>query len=335
MWSNKGLVINVKDPRLLNLQSRAVMRFGDLKLQNPKIKDSGGYICKGEQETLVHYKVEIQEVYELHISHAGLGQKVRSNLTKDLGDGRQMEVFTHWNSWQACDRCGSEGERKRVGFCYGRVTQHSVPVWDALPCGLMRIRLEALGKEFTGFGPELRIEFCNVTCSDAESGAFLQEMGLNFVEKHQVQTNHDASLTCPGASLYSPLYWMKDSHPVTHLELLKQDDRHSLDRATAGGTYRISQVMVNDSGKYLCYVSRTLTKGYQLEVQVHKQEAEYRDVFNMDVFIVLTVTAFLFLLVGLVKYYYRDVSEGCAKHTEMTADEKTTYEMKEAECLME
>ncbi|OWK16201.1 hypothetical protein Celaphus_00004523, partial [Cervus elaphus hippelaphus] len=107
-----------EDPFLVSsLPNIKKLPGGSLQLNKPQPSQTGLYRCEDSNTALVvEYEIDFQDVTTLHITHKGLGQNHLQNQSLSLG--RQEIIFTHWEPWQDCNRCGVPGERKRLGYCY-------------------------------------------------------------------------------------------------------------------------------------------------------------------------------------------------------------------------
>ncbi|KAH0631364.1 hypothetical protein JD844_005662 [Phrynosoma platyrhinos] len=240
--------------RRLQLKSRLVA--GNLYIRNPSIEDSGLYTCRAGDATIAYYAVDFQDAGHIHVSHASLGETTLGNATIELEGGVQAKLFTSWSPWQACDRCGHSGERKRVGFCYVQVTGEDEQKGNPLPCGMIRRYYPLLPQ----WGPELRVETCNVPCNTSHLLASDESNAvplLVFTTYHP-QRKATAYLRCPTSSIYSPVYWQEGPTSLTRLQLLQKNSSQSLDKATGGGILRVSFQNDSYSASYQCYVNGNL-----------------------------------------------------------------------------
>ncbi|XP_066573970.1 protein FAM187B [Amia ocellicauda] len=256
------LVKTPLNPDLSRLVSKAKLVKTDLKLTEPQVYDSGGFRCQEGRSVLAHYKIDFQDAQRLRLSLAACGQTPLGNETVDAGSAGQLEVYTRWGAWQACDRGEQRtGERKRVGFCYVRV-----PKGEALPCGLARL---TLGRETAALrrGPELQVQGCRAQCSEQPETSSPREGPVLLKSTIITRPHQPVRLQCPGASIYSPVYWERNGTGLTWLGLLRENGSHSLDVRTGGGVYRITGASRADAGLYRCFVSRTLTGRFTLRVR--------------------------------------------------------------------
>lgn len=189
-----------KQPKLGRLHLKSRLVAGNLYIPSPSVEDSGLYICRVGDAILAYYQVDFQDAEHIHVSHAGLEETILGNTTVELENGAQALLFTSWGPWQLCDRCGSPGERKQVGFCYAQVTRKKRQLEKMLPCGMARKKHPTLPQR----GPELRLETCQVHCDESYALA-KEEPGmvplLVFTSYHP-QLQATAYLRCPTSSIY-------------------------------------------------------------------------------------------------------------------------------------
>ncbi|KAK6469705.1 protein FAM187B-like [Huso huso] len=264
----KGIDEKLDDPFLVDLQSRVQIILEELVIKAARVEDSGVYLCQRRNKTLAHYEVDFQDATDLHVSHADLEQETLKNVTVDLENGTQAEIFTLWGDWQPCDRCGGTGERKKVGFCYVRMVPAPTGMEETAPCGLMKLKLGGLLRNASfGRGPEIRIQTCYENCSDdiEETLESLELLSMAIVKPYETSVYSTATLNCPSASIYSPIYWERDSCSLTHLGLLLHNGSHSVD--SGGGTYLIRNVSSADTGLYRCFVNRQLSDSFNVRIR--------------------------------------------------------------------
>ncbi|XP_029432072.1 protein FAM187B [Rhinatrema bivittatum] len=196
----EGLIRGLKSPKQFQLMLKSTLVAGNLRIKNPTVDDTGVYTCKAGEKTLAYYEIDFQDMGRVHISYADLGEKVQENVSVALGDQSRAQMFTLWSAWQPCDRCGRQGERKRVGFCYAEVIKGAQVVGLLLPCGLQRSKFKQIPLTH---GPELRIETCQVNCSEIESlKENTDEVPLFVQDSYLTYYHADAKLTCPRSSVY-------------------------------------------------------------------------------------------------------------------------------------
>ncbi|KAM6223701.1 protein FAM187B-like [Rhynchocyon petersi] len=163
---------------------------GAVQLINPQPSQTGLYSCEDNDGSLVvEYEIDFQDITALHITHKGLGQEPLKNETLNL-DGKVV-VFTHWEPWQDCSRCGEPGEHKRLGYCYIEEPQEK-----PMPCKLY------LGNEkvqYSRMRPELQVEACLVPYNHPKE---IHQPYFVFDIYQPGKLTNDMWLTCPLASIY-------------------------------------------------------------------------------------------------------------------------------------
>ncbi|XP_007106611.2 protein FAM187B-like [Physeter macrocephalus] len=128
---------------------------GSFQLTNPQPSQTGLYHREDNDNALVvEYEIDFQDVTTLNITHKGLGQKPLQNETLSLG-GKEL-IFTHWEPWQDCNRCGEPGERKRLGYCY-----IEEPLEKPMPCWLY---LQEEKVQYRRMWAEMQVEACLIPC---------------------------------------------------------------------------------------------------------------------------------------------------------------------------
>nr|XP_015105731.1 LOW QUALITY PROTEIN: protein FAM187B-like [Vicugna pacos] len=163
---------------------------GSLQLTNPQPSQTGLYHCQDNNSALVvEYEVDFQDVTALHITHRDLGQNPLKNETLSLG-GKEL-IFTHWEPWQDCNRCGGPGERKRLGYCY-----IEEPLEAPMPCWLY---LGAEKVQYSRMRPELQVEACLTPCDHIKE---INQPYFVFDIPQLGKLTNTMWLTCPLASIY-------------------------------------------------------------------------------------------------------------------------------------
>ncbi|XP_068102538.1 protein FAM187B [Hyperolius riggenbachi] len=282
--------------KIKSLASRSSLNSGHLKILSPKVEDTGLYICKAGWGIPARYEVDVQDVTTLHITHAGLRQNPLSSSAMDVGNENTVEIYTVWSQWQACDRCGAQGERKKVGFCYAEISRDALLVSRPQPCGLLRTTFRDVQ---INHPVELRIEMCQEDCKQDPSTR-KQESLIELVENIHTYQLMDAVLTCPRSSIYRPVYWEHDSSPITRLQILTSTSSYTLDNSTGGGTLYIHQLDGTTAGTYHCYMERNLVKSFQVMFPEVKKEEEEKGFTIMElILVVLGVCLFSYMIFSL------------------------------------
>ncbi|XP_032898056.1 protein FAM187B-like [Amblyraja radiata] len=271
------------------LGSRANLQIGSLIMNKAKTSDTGLYLCKSADSTLAAYQVDVQDSSLLYVSHQGLRENILSNqsLRVNLGSSQHMvQLYTRWGPWQDCDRCKVMGEQKMMGFCYAKLSEidkdeeedKELEVNGAtLPCGLMELHI---GQSLPRRGAELHYQMCRKSCKKEEIPVGLLDIGdwwwwgrepaLDWMESRimllqtvYLNIHDNAWMTCPGASVYTPVLWQRDSTFITRGG--NCNGSHQLDDATGGGIYHIKSVMPSDHGIYRCWVHGRRVASFHLE----------------------------------------------------------------------
>uniref|UniRef100_UPI00398F2A3C protein FAM187B-like n=1 Tax=Pristiophorus japonicus TaxID=55135 RepID=UPI00398F2A3C len=245
-----------------DLRWRCELRGTNLRVASPAVRDSGVYLCRAGDKTLAYYEADFQDSGQLHVSGK---RPALASRRLELG-GRRLEMFTLWNSWEHCNRCGAPGERRRLGFCYLR----SAGARD-VPCGLAAL---PKGQKLPPRGPELALEPCRVPCAAPGAELYRLELpGRQFVslndsrvllfETYLVNIRGNVTFRCPQASLYSPVSWQRNG---TADLSSPPGGSHWLDQATGGATYTITGAQLSDRGAYKCFVDNRLAASFHLRV---------------------------------------------------------------------
>ncbi|XP_004765110.1 protein FAM187B isoform X2 [Mustela putorius furo] len=215
---------------------------GSLQLTNPQPSQTGLYHCQDSDNALVvEYEIDFQDVSTLHITHKGLGQKPLQNETLSLG-GRVL-VFTHWEPWQDCNRCGEPGERKRLGYCYIEEPQEK-----AMPCWLY---LRGEKTHSSRLRTELQVEACLAPCDHVKE---TNQPYFIFDIYPLGKLTNNMWLTCPLASIYRPILWEVNDIPLTWQGQLSNQVLSSILEPTNGGR----QLQIFQPAIYKCFVKQEL-----------------------------------------------------------------------------
>lgn len=163
---------------------------GSLQLTNPQPSQTGLYHCQDSDGALVvEYELDFQDVTTLHITHKALAKEPLQNETLRLDSS--VLIFTHWQPWQDCNRCGQPGERKRLGYCYiEEPPEKPMPCW--LYLGMEKVQHSRLR-------PELQVETCLVPCDHFKE---INQPYFAFDIYYLGKLTNNMWLTCPLASIY-------------------------------------------------------------------------------------------------------------------------------------
>ncbi|XP_037675890.1 protein FAM187B-like [Choloepus didactylus] len=215
---------------------------GSILIKNPQPSQTGFYRCHDENGTLlVEYEIDFQDATTLHITHRDLAQEPLENETLSLG-GKEL-IFTRWEPWQDCNRCGVPGERKRLGYCYIQG-----PLEEAMPC---RLYLREVTMWSNRIRPELQVEACQVPCKKTQR--FVSQY-ISFESFELNEVSESVWLTCPLGSIYRPIHWEANGALLTwQRQLSGRDFGTALDPVNGGRRLQISQPAI-----YKCFVQQEL-----------------------------------------------------------------------------
>ncbi|XP_059833657.1 protein FAM187B-like [Hypanus sabinus] len=296
-----------------DLQSRCRFSPPHISIRPATVRDSGVYLCQMDGRTLAYYEADVQDVEKAHLSGKPVGVPALPSTFREV-KGQHWKLFTVWNAWQDCDRCGAPGERRRLGFCYARPV---VGQEQAVPCG---IAASAGRPELASRGPEIALEPCQVPClTESPYEAHVRRLelpGRRFVpldlprtlliETYLVNVNGNASLKCPGASAFTPVSWRRDSVYITRDELSRRrGSTHSLDELTGRSAYTIAGAQKDDEGVYRCYVSGELAASFHLKVlDPYRRGAAAEGNAISAVWYFLATVSMTFVLLGFLSFLY-------------------------------
>ncbi|XP_066100226.1 protein FAM187B [Saccopteryx bilineata] len=242
----------------LNISNIETMPEGGLLIRSPLPSQTGFYNCwdkKGIQ--VVQYEIDFQDVSTLHITHKDLGQKSLQNETLSLG-GKEL-IFTHWEPWQDCNRCGAPGERKRLGYCYIQE-----PLEKPVPCWLYLGDTELWSSRMR---PEMQIEACHVRCkTPAMERVVFGDFELN-------EESGSAWLTCPLGSIYRPVIWEANRKPLTWQGQLSGQEVSTILDPSSGG----SHLQVFQRAIYQCFLQQKLRARFNPRPDLHVLEILQRE----------------------------------------------------------
>ncbi|KAM5236188.1 protein FAM187B-like [Ctenodactylus gundi] len=238
MESPHGWLIN-RD----TISNMEVTPEGSLAVRDPLPIHTGLYHRWDENETQVtRYEIDFQDATALHITHKSLGEKPLQNASLQT-DGSQL-VFTRWEPWQDCNRCG---KLKHLGYCY---IQESLK--EPMPCRLYPGDTKAL---FSRLRPELQVEACHVPCKHSSGLKGNYKIFNNFELDEELEF---AQVACPLASTYRPISWETSNISLTWQDQLSGRLRDaSLDFTTGGGRLHIFRPAI-----YRCFVGQEFIAQY-------------------------------------------------------------------------
>ncbi|XP_032377667.1 Ig-like V-type domain-containing protein FAM187A [Etheostoma spectabile] len=287
---NKLLDTN-RVPHSGDLNSRFSIRLFSLLIYRAGLDDSGVYICGSAHKDFFYgYDLDIQDARTLsltpRLTPEGMSKKRKAN--KRLGSAQPLyRVFTGFQSWSVCDRCGVPGEQVRVGLCY--VHSHYLHVryrranQTVASCGSGAVP-RAFG-QLKRVGAKLEVKSCQVTCQTRAplSSKILDLMaflGYNSASRRAAvpvfYLNHPAdkvlTLGCPGAQPNMAVAWDRGSEPIyrsghsASLNLSATPPRLLID---PGHHLVFKPAQTQDSGVYHCWLQGHRAAEIRLLVYAH------------------------------------------------------------------
>lgn len=162
---------------------------GHLLIRSPEPSQSGFYLCTDRSSGFTAtYEIDFQDAGTLHVTHMNLSLAPLREEVLSLGSGTL--VFTRWEPWQDCSRCGRVGERRRLGFCFIREAEQ-----QAAPCGLYLGTASGLWSR--RLRPEMQVDACYTPCRPGAQAPLVVFSSFKFDE-----TTESVWLTCPLGSIY-------------------------------------------------------------------------------------------------------------------------------------
>nr|XP_012630510.1 protein FAM187B isoform X1 [Microcebus murinus] len=225
---------------ITHLSNVETLPEGSLVIREPSPSQTGVYSCLDKNGSRVaRYDVDFQDATVLHVTHRDLGQQPLENGSVHL-NSKEL-IFTLWEPWQDCNRCGEPGERKRLGYCYVQE-----PLEEPTPCWLYLGEVDLWSNRMR---PELQVESCHVQCQHRPS------MGVGYITFDSFQLNEESEsvwLSCPLGSIYRPVTWEADDTLLTWQSQLSGEALNTfLDPSTGG-----RQLQVFRAAIYRCFVQQ-------------------------------------------------------------------------------
>ncbi|XP_068997857.1 Ig-like V-type domain-containing protein FAM187A [Embiotoca jacksoni] len=276
-----------------DLRSRFSIRLFSLLIFRAGTSDSGVYICGSARRDFFYgHDLDIQEARTIsfapRLAPENMMRKREQNKT--LGASQPLyRVFTSFQSWSVCDRCGTPGEQVRVGLCYVHSrflhVRYRRSNQTVASCGSGAVP-RAFGQlKQSGAGARLEVKSCQMPCSSEavlsskiqSLMAFLGYRPASLPDKIKVSyLTHpvDTVLTmgCPGARPDMAVGWDRQSKPIYRREHLAGGN---LSVATPRLTIDVGHHLVfqpaklEDSGTYFCWLQGRRAFQIQLLVYAH------------------------------------------------------------------
>ncbi|XP_040908529.1 Ig-like V-type domain-containing protein FAM187A [Toxotes jaculatrix] len=273
-------------PHSANLQSRFSIRLFSLLIFRAATGDSGIYICGSARKDFFYgYDLDIQEARMLSFTPSKkLKERRGPSSTQPL-----YQVFTSFQPWSVCDRCGVPGEQVRVGLCH--VHSHFLHVryrranQTVASCGSGAVPRAFGFLKQNRVGASLDVKSCQVTCPaqappSSKLLALMAFLGYSSaslpVEVPVFYLNHPAhrvlTLGCPGARPNMAVAWDRGSEPIYRSEHSAGSNISSTSRRLlidTGHHLVFKPAESQDSGVYYCWLQGRRTAEIRLLVYVH------------------------------------------------------------------
>ncbi|XP_070823736.1 Ig-like V-type domain-containing protein FAM187A [Chaetodon trifascialis] len=268
------------------LQSRFSIRLFSLLIFRAGPDDSGVYICGSARKDFFYgYDLDIQEARMLSFTPRLTPGTVSTTPKERIGLGSARPLywlFTSFQPWSVCDRCGVPGEQVRVGLCYihshflhvryRRANQTVVSCGSgAVPTAFGQVRRRSVAAK-------MQVKSCQVTCPpqappSSRIVALMAFLGYNSASLPVFYLNHPAgrvlTLGCPGARPNMAVAWDQGSEPIyrsEHSSLSATPARLLMD---TGHHLLFRPAKTQDSGVYYCWLQGHRAAEIRLLVYAH------------------------------------------------------------------
>ncbi|XP_075995831.1 Ig-like V-type domain-containing protein FAM187A [Genypterus blacodes] len=252
-----------------NLQSRFSIRLFNLMIFRAALNDSGIYICGSDHKDFFYaYDLDIQDTHTFSFntspSRGRAWTRRRSAAPQAL-----FRLFTNYQRWSVCDRCGVPGEQIRIGLCYIQskylYVRYRQVNQTVASCGSEAVPRDfGLWKQGRG-GAKMLIRKCQVTCPPAPPppsrlDGLLWFLGLSSAPKGAMSVFYltrpeDRVLTlgCPGARPNLAVAWDRGSEPLHRSKHMRGRNGSRLQIDTAHHLV-LRPAKPQDSGVYYCWL---------------------------------------------------------------------------------
>uniref|UniRef100_A0A3Q3L7T2 Family with sequence similarity 187 member A n=1 Tax=Mastacembelus armatus TaxID=205130 RepID=A0A3Q3L7T2_9TELE len=253
-------------PHSGDLLSRFSIRLFSLLIFRVGPNDSGIYICGSANKDFFYgYDLDIQEVDTL----SKTWERRRHGSAQPL-----FQVFTSFQPWSACDRCGVSGEQVRVGLCYisSRFlhVRYSGTNHTVVSCGSGGVP-RAFGLLKQGrVRAKLEVKSCYNTHEKSHSASQRVKVPVFYL-------NHPAYsvlvLGCPGAQPNMAVAWDHGSQPIYQSEHLAGGNLSTTTPPRVlidtGHHLLFKPATIQDSGVYYCWLQGHKAAEIHLLVYAH------------------------------------------------------------------
>ncbi|XP_029013462.1 Ig-like V-type domain-containing protein FAM187A [Betta splendens] len=273
-------------PHSADLRSRFSIRLFSLLIFRAAPGDSGIYMCGSAHKDFFYgYDLDIQEAHMLRSSSRLKTQDMR-NRAASAGLAQPLyEVFTRFQPWSVCNRCGVAGEQVRVGLCYLQSNYLHVRYRRAnqtvASCGSRAVPRAFVHLEQRRVEATLEVRSCTVTCPPPDPRPSRLDSLMTFLGYSSASrpsavpvfyVNHPAdsslALGCPGAQSSMAVAWDRGSKPIyqTAANLSIIGARIVID---AGHHLLFRPAQTQDSGVYYCWLQGRRAAEIHLLVYAH------------------------------------------------------------------
>ncbi|XP_067449430.1 Ig-like V-type domain-containing protein FAM187A [Thunnus thynnus] len=280
-------------PHSGDLRSRFSIRLFSLLIFRAGLDDSGIYICGSAHKDFFYgYDLDIQEARTLSFTPRLTPEKNsrKHKERKGLGSTQPLyRVFTSFQPWSVCDRCGIPGEQVRVGLCYVHSNFLHVRYRRAnqtvTSCGSGAVPRAFSRLKKSRARAKLEVKSCQVTCPNRAPPSSKLQALMGFLgyssASRQVEVpvfylNHPAdrvlTLGCPGARPNMAVAWDRGSQPIYRSEhaaghnLSATPPRLLID---TGHHLVFTPAKTQDSGIYHCWLLGRQAAEIRLLVYAH------------------------------------------------------------------
>uniref|UniRef100_A0A8C6P3A8 Family with sequence similarity 187 member A n=1 Tax=Nothobranchius furzeri TaxID=105023 RepID=A0A8C6P3A8_NOTFU len=239
-------------PQSSDLHSRFTIRLFSLLIFRVGPADSGLYICGSTNgDFFFGYDLDVQEAQTVTLTQRSAGEAVEPLLTY------LYQVFTSFQPWSVCDRCGVPGEQVRVGLCYVRSrflhVRYRQPNQTAASCGSGALPRAFQTQMSSRTGARLEIKSCQVTC-EFVSDSLPVPVPVLFLNH---PADRDLVLECPGARPNTAVAWDHGSKPIYRSEHLPGGNSSTPPPRLwidTGHHLVFQPTKAQDSGVYYCWL---------------------------------------------------------------------------------
>ncbi|KAM4611033.1 Ig-like V-type domain-containing protein FAM187A [Polymixia lowei] len=313
-------------PHSGDLRTRFSIRLFSLLIFRAGPDDSGLYLCGSANKDFFYaYDLDIQEARALSFTTSERQRNTQEKVSRDA-TRPLYRVFTSYQRWSVCDRCGIPGEQVRVGLCY--VHSHFLHVryrranQTTASCGSGAVpRAFDLSRQRRG-GAKMQVRRCQKTCPPQAppSSKLLSLMAfLGYSSPSQPvgvpifylsrPAGRVLTLGCPGSRPHLAVAWDRGFEPIYRSDHLTGHDLSSSSPRLfidTGHHLVFTPAQTEDSGIYYCWLQGRRAAEIRVLVYAHLgrgQSVTSHPEFHLALKTVLTsyaamTTTFILLVLG-------------------------------------